>query len=171
MKYAAILCFACIPLLWSRRRTARLKGRAAVLSEICAMLAGFQMRLEFDNPTTAELIEGACKDNALPRLKFLRECLAILRSEAGVFSEVWESAALRDKPLTACLTKEDTGALLAFGAALGTTDTGGQLLLCRRFMAEFGEKRAAAEEESARLTKIYTSLGITGALAVVILLI
>lgn len=171
MKYAAILCLACIPLLWSRRRTAKLSGRAAALSEICAMLAGFQMRLEFDNPTTAELIEGVCKDGALPRLKFLRECLATLKSEAGTFSEVFEGAVLRDKQLADCLTKEDTGALLAFGAALGTTDTGGQLLLCRRFMAEFGERRAAAVEESVRLSKVYASLGVTGALAIVILLI
>ncbi len=170
MKYAAILCLICIPLLWSRRQTAKLKGRAALLSEICGMLSGFQMRLGFDNPTTSELIKGVCRDGALPRLDFLRECAAGFDRGAGAFSEVWENAVRCDKQMNACLTREDTGALLAFGAGLGTTDTGGQLMLCQRFAAEFAERRTKAEEEKQRLIKVYATLGFTGALMVAILL-
>lgn len=78
-------------------------------------------------------------------------------------------AALQKPGNTGALAPEDIGILLAFGAALGTTDTQGQQSICALHCKMLEQNLTAARENQKRHGKLYTTLGVIAGLAVVIL--
>lgn len=171
MKYAAIVCFVLIPLLWSKEKLGGLRLRAELFQEICDMLTMVKMRLQFDNPTTGELVSSLCRDANLKRLGFLTACSNSLNAEGESFHKIWEQAVREDEIIKKHLLLEDVNALVSFGNMLGTTDTAGQLLICEKCIEKFEEKRNFAFSERERLGKIYLTLGAAGAFTILILLI
>ncbi len=171
MRYAAIACFVFIPLIWSSEKVKAVRLRALLFQEICHMLATVKIRLQFDNPTTGELVFSLCRDEGLKRLKFLRVCFDSLKGKGESFNKIWEQAVREDDLIKKYLPSEDISALVSFGNNLGTTDTACQLEFCEKCIGQFEERRAAAFCEKTRLGKMYVTLGMAGAFALLILLI
>lgn len=171
MRYAAIICLALIPLILSGDKLKGLKFRADFFQEICEMLTTVKMRLQFDNPTTGELIASLCGNESFKRLSFLGECLNLLKNDGYSFGSVWERSVKENEMIKEYLLPDDISALISFGKTLGTTDTAGQLLICEKCEELFLKKREFAISEKARLSKLYLTLAAAGAAVILILLI
>lgn len=171
LRYIAVVCFALIPVIWSLEKLGVLRLRAELFSEICDMLTTVKTRLQFDNPTTGELISSLCRDTNLKRLSFLAPCLDSLKTAGDPFNRTWERAVREDAAIQKHLSADDVNALVSFGNTFGTTDTAGQLLICENCISQFGERKSFAFSEKARLTKLYLTLGAAGAFTVLILFI
>lgn len=171
MRYAAIMCLALIPLIWSGDKLKGLKFRADFFQEICEMLTTVKMRLQFDNPTTGELMQFLCCKESFKRLSFLSECLSLLKNDDDSFACVWERSIKSSEMIKEYLLQDDINALISFGKTLGTTDTEGQLLICEKCIEQFSKRKEFSASEKARLSKLYLTLAAAGAAVILILLI
>jgi len=135
------------------------------------MLTTVKMRLQFDNPTTGELISSLCREERLKRLGFLTACFDSLKGKGDSFHKMWEQAVRTDEMIKKYFPSADVNALVSFGNTLGTTDTACQLEFCEKCIGQFEEKRAAAISEKTRLGKMYITLGMAAAFTLLILLI
>lgn len=170
MRYAALICLALIPFIISGDKLKGLKFRAEFFEEICEMLTTVKMRLQFDNPTTGELIAFLCGNEGFKRLSFLDDCLNAQKNDTDSFGAVWERSIKENKIIKEYLLPDDISTLISFGKTFGTTDTAGQLLICEKCEEQFSLKSKFAASEKARLSKLYLTLASAGAAVILILL-
>jgi stage III sporulation protein AB len=156
---------------------AGLLRRLVILREIRYMLDEFIMLIRFKGATVREIIDTVASDSRLADLTFLAAVSAKfqdgevsqINDDGKNFAEVWQSAAadFRQNGLTAT----DIKLIENIGKNLGTTDTAGQLASLSLYQNEAETAFIAAEAETAKKAKLYTSLGVLAGAFLVVFLI
>jgi stage III sporulation protein AB len=147
---------------------AGLLRRLVILREIRYMLDEFIMLIRFKGATVREIIDTAVADSRLADLIFL-DIVSKAYTEDKSFSDCWENAAADFRQNG--LTPSDIKLIENIGKNLGTTDIEGQLASLSLYQSEAEAAFIAAEAETAKKAKLYTSLGVLAGAFLVVFLI
>jgi stage III sporulation protein AB len=132
------------------------------------MLDEIIILIRFKGATVGEIIEALENDSRLSDLVFLHSVSKNYESGLG-FGEAWETAAAGFAANG--LKPADQKLIVNIGKNLGTTDTEGQLSSLSLYQNEAETAYTAAETDTLRKAKLYTSMGIlTGAFLIVFLI-
>jgi stage III sporulation protein AB len=147
---------------------AGLMRRVIILREIRYMLDEIVMLIRFRGATVGEIIETLNADNRLTDLTFLGAVYESYRDGAS-FSDCWAEAvsAFRQNGLTV----SDVKLIENIGKNLGTTDIEGQIASLSLYQNEAETAFTAAEEQTGKKAKLYTSLGILAGAFLLVFLI
>jgi stage III sporulation protein AB len=147
---------------------AGLLRRLVILREIRYMLDEIIMLIRFKGATVREIIDTVVSDSRLSDLTFLT---AVSKEYYGdkSFAECWEHSAVSFRQNG--LTTSDIKLIENIGKNLGTTDIEGQLASLALYQNEAEAAYIAAEAETAKKAKLYTSLGVLAGAFLVVFLI
>ena len=147
----------------------RLEMRVRKLEKILLLLSQIKTAIEF----TADSVEGilatlndTCDFSLLP---FAEDCRLKMAKGADFFSAWSEALAARENVFQ--LKKEDVSLLLSFGAALGATDSAGQMRNCEMHERLFKERLEAAIADKKTLSKPVRVVGFLAGAAVMIIFV
>ena len=143
-----------------RRRSMKLKNRAALLSEVLAMLNNFSIEIRCRSLTLDELLSG--ESGSFARLVLQKRADF---GETGDIRSAW-NAACEELPKS----REKT-LLSEFGQSFGKTDKSGQLRLLEMYAAQIGALKDEAESSYRQKGGALSKIGmLCGAAAAVLIL-
>lgn len=134
--------------------------RVKKIEKILLLLSQIKTEIEFTAASVEEIFNSLSSSGSYSSLPFVDICRKKMHSGED-FETAWSGALSRNEN-TYSLKKEDVSLLCSFGAALGTTDSAGQIRNCEMHEKLFRERLDSAEAEREKLAK---PAKITGALA------
>lgn len=126
-------------------------------------------RIRYTAAPVDELLVEVAHSSEFHMLSFLQEAAKSVDREGG-FHEAWSAGLLKSGKVCG-FTQEDLELLRNFGEGLGRTDIEGQLEHCRMYAAQLGERLVQARREAASKSRLYITLGVTGGMALALLLL
>jgi stage III sporulation protein AB len=142
--------------------------RVLILREIRYMLDEIVMLIRFRGATVGEITETLCEDKRLCDLTFLGAVSENCKNGES-FSDCWANAVSGFRQNG--LTESDIKLIENIGKNLGTTDIEGQIASLSLYQSEVNTAFAAAEEQTGKKAKLYTSLGILAGAFLLVFLI
>lgn len=147
----------------------RLFDRVAMLRALSAALARLERELSFHLAPLPRLFEALAVQAGAPVSGFFAHCAQGMGNLGTVpLSALWESGL--DSNL-ATLTQEERQTMHELGAVLGRYDGERQRQALREAAERLDEHITAAVEQRDRLGRVYSALGITGGLFLLILIL
>lgn len=116
-----------------------------------------------------QILKAASVSPEFQSLLFLQEAASHLE-EDGEFHTAWRHGISRQGKATG-LAPADMELLQHFGDSLGRTDVEGQLENCRIYAEQLAQRLEQARMEASSKNRLYTTLGVTGGLALALLLL
>jgi stage III sporulation protein AB len=132
------------------------------------MLDEIIILIRFKGATVGEIIDTIKNDSRLTDLAFLQN-VSDNYSGSESFSAAWEAAVSQFRENG--LTQSDIKLIDNIGKNLGTTDIEGQLASLSLYQNEAEASYSAAEADSLKKAKLYTSLGILAGAFLIVFLI
>lgn len=154
---------ACAGYLYSKKLEARVKK----IEKILLLLSQIKTEIEFTAENIEEIfnsLSDSCDYSPLPFIDICRRKLG----DGEDFSTAWLTA-ISSRECSFALKKEDISLLSSFGAALGKTDSAGQIRNCEMHEKLFRERLKEASEDNRRLSKPARITGILSGAAVMII--
>lgn len=148
--------------MFGMMKSAELKKRAALLSELKQLAAEFSVSIRCTAPTLDELA-GQCTG-------IFGELLRSELSQREDIREAWENAAMRLSQCSFC-GKEESRLLTELGQSLGTCDAEGQLSLLEMYSEKLDKLCKSADEDSRTKGKLFRSVGTLAGAGAAILII
>ena len=150
------------------RASARITTRCKALSGFSRAIMTMQAEIKCRLTPLSEILEGLSKHTEEPVRRFFSTCLREHKKHNEIpFSVVWKNCVACAGYLE--LTNEERKLLADAGSALGRFDSEEQARGLELMRSELEAAHQKAEEERARLGKLYRSLGVTCGLALAIL--
>lgn len=145
-----------------RRREKELRGIIAGLEVVKLELSHYLMPLP-------EMLKRAAEDTSGEVSAFFRRCAdESARMNSGPFRQIWKQT-LEESRLS--LQQTDLRVLGQLGGILGRYDAEEQISVLGRVLDQLEELRHQAGEQSARLGKLYTVLGVTVGVLIIIIMV
>ncbi len=151
------------------RAAAGLSRRADSLDKAQRLLAHLASRMRYTAAPVDELLAQAAATAEFAALPFLQAAARAAGTEEG-FHAAWNEG-VADYGKACGFTESDLELLRSFGEGLGRTDLEGQLDNCRMYAAQLGDRLAEARREAAAKSRLYLTLGVTGGMALALLLL
>ena len=144
----------------------KLDMRVKTLCSVLECLELFEWELATNIPPTNQLFEYVSKRVAEPASLFLDACLQSMQANEYIMSEVWESSARRK---LMALNYDDFEVLLPLGAILGRYDADSQKRSIMSAHRRLTDNLNNAIDEKKRLGRLYSTLGVTAGVFLVII--
>ena len=168
MKLAGIIGIMIGGLLTGMWAAGRLHRRATALETLLSLLSELARRLSYTAPPLREFFSESAAQPLYAGLSFLPMVLEFWKERdfAAAFEAAVKSCGKRDG-----FSSEDIAALVRLGAKLGKSDAGTQRLCVCEEIDRLEESRQSVRSEAARADRLYLPLGVSGGLALAVLLI
>ena len=167
MKWAGLLLIVLTGGAIGWRQALGLRQRTAALEELLRWIRQLAAVMRYTAAPLGELLADSSLREGYPALPFLAALAQ--QADGGSFSEIWRRSIDSEQGLA--FTEEDRALLLRFGDQLGQTDIEGQLAHCALYVELLEERLAEAREAQRTKGHMYATLGVSGGLALAILLI
>lgn len=167
MKWAGLLLIVLTGGAIGLRQAWSLRQRTAAVEEMLQWVRQLSVRIRYTAAPLRELLSDKTLQNGYPALGFLGNLECHLEREE--FPTAWRNSILSEQ--ASAFTEEDRELLLRFGEQLGRTDIEGQLSHCALYSELLEERLSAARTEQQAKGKMYATLGLSGGMALAILLI
>lgn len=167
MKFAGIIGTVIAGLLTGVWAAGRLHRRVTALETLLSLLNELARRLSYTAPPLRDFFLESAAQPMYAGLRFLPMVLAVWKEAdfAAAFETAVNTCGKQDG-----FSAEDIAALVRLGAKLGKSDAQTQRLCLCEEIARLEESRQAVREQAARADKLYLSLGMSGGLALAVLL-
>ncbi len=123
-------------------------------------------KIRYTAAPVPDIVTGIVRQGKFPELPFLQ---GVACCEAESFHETWKREVLAYAE-GGVLPKEDIELLLDFGEKTGTSDLTGQIENCRLYQQLLDTRLEDARKSSREKGRLYMTLGLTGGMALALLL-
>lgn len=148
--------------------SARLKTKVEFYTQLLVIITEFKTHIRYLGTTLNTLLKLKRKDETL-LTPMLNKCCEYLNS--GLPFEASLEKSLSCIPASCGLTPQEKQLVLDFGRGLGTTDTEGQITHLDMYYKIFSDKLIQVKSEQSKKSKLYKTLGLSGGVALALLII
>lgn len=146
-----------------------LSRRSSALERIQRLIAHIGSQIRYTAAPTGEILKTAAASAEFRSLEFLKAAAGRLDAD-GDCHAAWQYGVSHYGKVTG-LTLADVELLQHFGEGLGRTDVEGQLENCRICAEQLTQRLESARREAAAKHRLYLTLGVTGGMAMALLLL
>lgn len=167
MKWIGFLCIILAGFYGGQLFSHRLVKRVHLLTLLKLMIHTVETQIRFTSAELYDIFSQIAAQREFSQLSFPRLCVGCLEREVD-FPTAWQYSIEEDGNML-LLEGEEVELLRNFGGALGTTDTEGQIGICRMYGGMMEVRLKEAAEKRQKLSKLYSGLGTLLGLGIAVL--